>query len=103
MWARTTGLASLGTTIAVLLACSPDRTPDVPNGTPSCEETCDAAWVCGGVLENDLETCKSLCDEELHGEYRVCIAETACEMMYECKVFGPADVTPEPDPPAESE
>lgn len=80
----------VGAMIGLGLACSPDRTPRIPNDTPDCATTCDAAWPCGGVLENDLDFCHAACDEEEHGQYRLCIAETVCEEMYTCKVYGPA-------------
>ncbi|MEZ4322823.1 MAG: hypothetical protein R3F61_35475 [Myxococcota bacterium] len=98
-------LATLAAVAGVLLACSPDRTPKVPPGTPGCQETCETAWPCGGVLENDLSACISACDDEEHGTYRVCVAETACEEMYDCKRYAPGDppVTPDTDTDTPSE
>jgi hypothetical protein len=78
--------------VAALLACSPDRSPDVPPGTPSCEESCEAAWPCGGTLENDLDACIANCDDENYGTYRVCVAETECDLMYECKASAPGEI-----------
>lgn len=98
---RTTALASIAVTLLLQLGCGPDRTlpgADVPEGTPSCEEACNLAWPCGGVLENDLETCVAVCDDasDNDADYRICVNETACEDMGDCKVYGPSG-----EPPAE--
>ncbi len=87
-------LATGALTVGALLACSPDRSPDVPPGTPGCQETCETAWPCGGTLENDLQACIDNCDDETHGTYRVCVAETECEEMFECKASAPGDIDP---------
>lgn len=89
MWGRGLALVALGSVYASLWACSPDRTVKVPRDTPSCVESCEAAWGCGGVLENDLAACTAGCDDEAHGEYRICVTDTPCEEMYTCKIYGP--------------
>lgn len=88
---RTTALFLVASGIVVLLGCSPDRTPSEPEGTPDCQTACNDAWECSGVLENDLQTCLDLCDEEEHQDYRICVFEKACEDMHTCKVYGPSD------------
>lgn len=102
MWPRIAGLTILSGGVALLLACSPNRDGDVPVNTPTCTETCEAAWTCGGVPENDLAACQAGCDDEIHAEYRICVSETACETMFDCKVYAPFDEVP-PDPEAESD
>lgn len=87
---RTTALSLVAGGILVLLACSPDRTPKEPDGTPDCQTACNDAWECSGVLENDLDQCLALCDEEEHQDYRICVFETSCEEMPSCKVYGPS-------------
>ena len=82
-----------------LIGCSPDRTPkgpDVPEGTPNCEEACNTAWPCGGVLENDLQGCLDRCDDqdENDADFRVCVFETECELMGDCKVYSPTGAPP---------
>lgn len=94
MITRTLTLVSASCLIGALLACSPDRSPKIPNDTPDCAATCDAAWACGGVLENDLQACIASCDEEDDGDYRLCVNETVCEEMHTCKVYAPGDGGP---------
>jgi hypothetical protein len=89
--------------VLTLLACSPDRTPKIPPGTPTCAETCDAAWPCGGVLSNDLSACQANCVDEEHGDYRICVSETACEEMYTCKVYAPGDLIDDTDPDTDTD
>lgn len=100
---RPTALITLALGYALLLACSPDRTPTEVLNAPGCEETCNTAWECGGVLENDLDACLTLCDEEdeEHGRYRVCIDTSACEDMADCKIYGPRSSEPPDDTDSE--
>lgn len=91
---RISALALVASGFLALLACSPDRSPSEPDGTPDCATACNDAWACGGVLENDLDQCIALCDEEEHQDYRICVFETACETMNDCKRYGPSDVQP---------
>ena len=90
MITRIVGLATGAAVVGLMLACSPDRTPKIPPGTPECAETCTIAWECGGVLENDLDGCINNCNDEDHGNYRICVADTTCEEMYECKIYAPS-------------
>jgi len=98
MIVRIAGMSGLAGLVVALLACSPDRTPKVPRDTPACGETCQTAWECGGVLENDLDACIAACDDEQHGSFRICVADTACEDMYNCKVYAPGGGPSDTDP-----
>ena len=78
----------LSVSVLFVVGCGPQGFQTPINILP-CESTCEAAWACGGVLENDLAGCVERCDDTQHVRYRDCIARASCEVAPECKVFGP--------------